>query len=53
LLAQFIGLDAKFTPAVATYWQSLKARDGFKKAMDKQEKAGREQGVENRLGRLS
>jgi glutathione S-transferase len=51
LLAQFIGLDAKFTPAVAAYWQSLKAREGFKKAMAKQDAAGREQGVENRLGR--
>jgi glutathione S-transferase len=53
LLAQFIGLDAKFTPAVAAYWQSLKGRSGFKKAVAKQDAAGREQGVENRLGRLA
>jgi glutathione S-transferase len=51
LLAQFIGLDAKFTPAVATYWQSLRSREGFKKAMATQDAAGREQGVENRVAR--
>jgi glutathione S-transferase len=51
LLAQFIGLDEKFTPAVAAYWQSLKAREGFKKAMATQDAAGREQGVENRVTR--
>jgi glutathione S-transferase len=45
-------LDEKFTPAVATYWQSLKAREGFKKAMAKQDAVGREQGVENRVARL-
>jgi hypothetical protein len=50
LLAAFTKLDAKFTPAVAAYWASLKERDGFRRAMAKQEAAGREQGVENRLG---
>ncbi len=49
LLAVFTKLDAKFTPAVAAYWQSLKERDGFRSAMAKQNAAGREQGVENRL----
>ena len=49
LLAVFTKLDAKFTPAVAAYWQSLKERDGFRRAMAKQNAAGREQGVENRL----
>jgi glutathione S-transferase len=51
LLAEFIRLDAKFTPAVAAYWQSLKARDGFKRARAKQDAAGREQGIDARLGR--
>ena len=51
MIAQFIGLNAKFTPAVAAYWESLKAREGFKKALAKQDAAGREQGVENKLGR--
>jgi len=45
LLAESIGLDAKFTPAVAAYWQSLKERDGFRRAMAKQDKAMAEQGV--------
>jgi glutathione S-transferase len=50
LLAAFTKLDAKFTPAVAAYWASLQERDGFRRARAKQEAAGREQGVENRLG---
>jgi glutathione S-transferase len=49
LIAAFTKLDARFTPAVAAYWQSLKERDGFRRAMAKQAAAGREQGVENRL----
>ncbi len=49
LLAAFTKLDAKFTPAVAAYWSSLKERDGFRRAMIKQETAGREQGVKNTL----
>ncbi|MGO9703472.1 MAG: glutathione S-transferase family protein [Xanthobacteraceae bacterium] len=49
LIAAYTKLDVKFTPAVAAYWRSLKERDGFRHAMAKQEAAGREQGVENRL----
>lgn len=49
LLAVFAKLDVKFTPAVAAYWTLLKQRDGFRRAMAKQEAVGREQGVENRL----
>lgn len=49
LLAAFTKLDAKFTPAVAAYWSSLKERDGFRRAMIEQETAGREQGVKNTL----
>jgi glutathione S-transferase len=45
LLAESIGLDAKFSPAVAAYWQSLKERDGFRRAMAAQDKAMAEQGV--------
>jgi glutathione S-transferase len=37
MLAEFIGLDAKFSPAVAAYWQSLKQRDGFRRATAKQD----------------
>jgi glutathione S-transferase len=39
LLATFTGLAAKFSPAVAAYWQSLQDRDGFRRAMAKQEAA--------------
>jgi glutathione S-transferase len=51
LLAEFSKLDAKFTPAVAAYWKSLKARDGFQRAVEKQDAAAREQGVDVRLRR--
>jgi glutathione S-transferase len=37
MMAEFIGLNAKFSPAVAAYWQSLKERDGFRRAIAKQE----------------
>ena len=37
MLAEFIGLDAKFSPAVAAYWQRLKERDGFRRALAKQD----------------
>ena len=37
MLAEFIGLDAKFSPAVAAYWQSLKQREGFRRAIAKQD----------------
>jgi glutathione S-transferase len=37
MMAEFIGLNAKFSPAVASYWQSLKQRDGFRRAIAKQE----------------
>ena len=45
LMAEMLGLDAKFSPAVAAYWQSLKERDGFRRAMTRQEHAMAEQGV--------
>jgi glutathione S-transferase len=51
LLAEFLQLDGKFSPAIATYWKSLKDRDGFRRAMAKQDAAGRDQGVAARLGR--
>ena len=37
MLAEFIGLDAKFSPAVADYWQLLKERDGFRRAITRQD----------------
>src|SRR3984957_14044182 len=38
LLAEQVGLDAKFTPAIAAYWARLQARSGFKAAKSAQEK---------------
>jgi glutathione S-transferase len=49
LLAEFLGLDAKFSPAVAAYWTKLKERDGYRHAVAKQKAAGREQNVANTL----
>jgi glutathione S-transferase len=37
MMAEFLGLNAKFSPAVAAYWQSLKERDGFRRALAKQD----------------
>jgi glutathione S-transferase len=37
MMAEFLGLNLKFSPAVAAYWQSLKERDGFRRAIAKQE----------------
>jgi len=45
MLAQFLGLDAKFSPAVASYWTSLKARDGFRRTVERQKTAARQQNV--------
>jgi glutathione S-transferase len=45
LLAQHIGLASRFTPAVLRYWERLRARDGFRRALDSQEKAALAQGV--------
>ncbi|MDY7576821.1 glutathione S-transferase family protein [Herbaspirillum sp. RTI4] len=45
LLAQHLGLDARFTPAVAAYWQRMRLREGFIRAMSAQKKAAVEQDV--------
>lgn len=45
LLATHLGLSDKFTPAVAAYWQRLRDRPGFQRAMAAQEQAAREQGI--------
>lgn len=39
LLAQHLGLADRFTPAVLAYWHRLRERDGFRRAMDSQERA--------------
>lgn len=45
LLAQHIGLETSFKPAVSAYWQRLQGRDGFVRAMAAQERAAIEQNV--------
>lgn len=45
LLAQHLGLSAQFTPAVARYWERLRLRDGFGRALAAQERAALAQGL--------
>ena len=45
LLAQHIGLEASFKPAVRAYWERLQQREGFIRAWAAQERAAIEQGV--------
>jgi glutathione S-transferase len=45
LLAQHLGLHARFTAAVAAYWHRLQARAGFVNALAAQERAALAQGV--------
>ena len=45
LLAQHLGLDARFTPEVARYWERLRAREGYRRALAAQERAALAQGV--------
>jgi glutathione S-transferase len=45
LLATSLGLNAQFPPAVAAYWERLKERDGYKRALAAQEHAAKEQNI--------
>lgn len=45
LLAQHIGLAARFRPAVSAYWGRLQERDGYLRAIRSQEAAAIAQGV--------
>lgn len=45
MLAQSLGLHEQFPPAVSAYWTRLLARDGFRRAIAAQDRAGIEQGV--------
>ena len=45
MLAQHIGLADRFTPAVASYWQRLEQREGFRRALRAQDAAAATQGV--------
>ncbi len=48
LLASRLGLASQFGPAVAAYWQRLKSREGYLRAVAAETKAGDEQGVPRR-----
>ena len=45
MLAEHLGLNSRFTPAVLAYWERLRERDGFRRAMAAQERAALTQGV--------
>jgi len=45
LLASVIGLEERFKPAVAAYWQRLQAREGYQRAMAAEYEAAVAQGV--------
>jgi glutathione S-transferase len=47
-LAENIGLAKDFGPNVATYWQRLQTRDGYKRAVAAEELAGEQQKVARR-----
>ena len=48
-LAESIGLARDFGPNVAAYWQRLQQRDGYKRAVAAERKAGVEQNVAARV----
>lgn len=52
VLARYLGLDARFPPAVTAYFGRLQAREGYRRAVDAEQRAAREQGVEFELGRF-
>jgi glutathione S-transferase len=45
LLAESLGLAARFTPSVRAYWERLRERPGFQRALEAQGRAALEQGV--------
>jgi glutathione S-transferase len=45
LLAQHLGLETRFTPAVTAYWERLQRREGYRRALQAQEAAAAAQGV--------
>lgn len=45
LLAEHLGMKPRFTPAVLAYWERLRERDGFRRAMAVQQQAALAQGV--------
>ncbi len=48
MLAELLGLDSKFTPAVSAYWTRLRTRPAYERALAAQIAAAVEQGVSPR-----
>jgi glutathione S-transferase len=46
MLADHIGLSQKFSDRVATYWQKLRERQGFRRALAAQDLAAKQQGID-------
>jgi glutathione S-transferase len=45
MLAQYLGLAERFTPAVSAYWARLQRRDAYRRALHSQDAAATAQGV--------
>lgn len=45
MLATHLGLETRFPPAVAAYWDRLQKRDGYQRALQAQKTAARDQGI--------
>jgi glutathione S-transferase len=45
MFAEFLGLDKNFPESVTNYWQRLRARDGFRRALAAQDLAAKQQGL--------
>jgi glutathione S-transferase len=45
MLAEHLGLSVQFKPAVAAYWERLRSRDAFQRALQSQHRSALEQGV--------
>jgi glutathione S-transferase len=45
MLANYLDLSSRFTPAVKAYWERLQERQAFKRALDAQTNAALKQGV--------
>jgi hypothetical protein len=50
LLATTLRLEARFSPAIAAYWQRMQDRDGFKRAKAAQQSAAEAQNVAAKWG---
>lgn len=45
MLSEVLGLSREFQPQTAAYWERLKARDGYRRALAAQDKAAKAQGI--------